>query len=194
MKRVRLLLIIGFLAISIAPLHAQTNSELGWATYFGSLVAGVATDKSGNVYITGGIGIGPGIATVGAYQTFFGGGDDAFLAKFNSKGNLIWATYFGGDSDDYGYNVITDDSGNIYIAGTTFSDTGIATTGAYQVSKTGRQDAFIAKFSPSGSRLWATYYGGNKGITFDDTRVSLAVGDSGNIYLSGSTAAIWLSL
>src|SRR5258707_278073 len=82
------------------------------------------------------------------------------LAKFSSLGNLIWGTYYGGNSDDEGYGVGTDHLGNVYITGQAYSSNAIATAYGYQTSKSGDYDAFLAKFSSPGSLLWATYYGG----------------------------------
>jgi len=193
-------LIMGVLICSIIPgLAQQKNSPLDWATYTEGQVSSVKTDKAGNVYITGYISNGPGMATTGAYQTAYGGGNyDAFLAKFNDKDSLIWATNYGGDSADYGISLALDDSGNIYMAGVTYSDSGIASAGAFQTynSGHGRGNAFIVKFSPSGSRLWGTYYGGNKGINGGsiiagaqsvNSPVPLALDDSGNVYFGSQT-------
>ncbi len=67
---------------------------------------------------------------------------------------LTWATYYGGSGNETGRAVATDASGNVYITGHTTSTSGIATSGAFKTSFAGSADAFIAKFSSSGSRLW----------------------------------------
>ena len=163
------------------------SGALVWATYFGGDGASdpcVATDRAGNVYLSGRTTSTIGIATHGAYQTSYRGGADVFLAKINSSGNLIWATYYGGDKDDYGYNVVTDTSGNIFLSGQTYSTTGIATSGAYQTKGDSVNiKAFLAKFNSSGKLIWGTYYGGNK----EDINFGLAVDISGNASISGYT-------
>ncbi|MBN9482159.1 MAG: SBBP repeat-containing protein [Bacteroidetes bacterium] len=98
---------------------------------------------------------------------------------------LSWATYYG----DIGVEAIRngcvsgDKYGNGYFGGNTGSAANIATTGSYMDTIAGTTDAFLVKFSSSGTRLWATYYGGVDyeyvyGITCDTF---------GNAYLSGYT-------
>jgi len=166
----------------------NSSGNLLWSTYYGGnneKGCNVKTDDSLNVYLTGQTASKIGIATSGASQTSFGGGNfDAFLAKFSSAGIIRWATYYGGDSDDVGKGITLDVSGNIFISGVT-SSTGIATTGAFQTSYGGNGDAFLAKFSNSGKLVWATYYGGSGADEGDGISSDLL----GNIYLSGLTGS-----
>ncbi len=71
-----------------------------WGTYYGGGAADyatdMATDQSGNVYVTGYTASPVGIATSGAHQDTLGGNLDAFLAKLSPDGVLQWATYYGG--------------------------------------------------------------------------------------------------
>jgi len=167
------------------------TGTLIWATYYAGNYAGGYSDKgnsvkvdgSGNVYITGYTRSDKGVATTGAFQTALNGYFDAFLAKFNSAGSLVWATYYGGNGDDFGYCVSTDLSDNIYITGATTTRYGMATSGAYQTSLAGDTDAFIAKFSGSGSLLWATYFGGKNG----DFSNAITIDLSNNVYIAGQT-------
>ena len=96
-----------------------------------------------------------------------------------------WATYYGDSVSDRGKGIAIDSIGNIVITGQTTSTSGIATSGAYQTSLGGTSDAFIVKFNPSGTRQWATYYGGN-GF---DQGWGIAVDGSGNIVITGSAAS-----
>ncbi len=157
-----------------------------WATYYYGQednCSSVATDAAGNVFLAGATGGTFGIATVGGFREYACGGIDAFLVKFNSAGNRLWATYFGGSNIDRCNSVATDKAGNVYIGGYTASDTGIASTGAYQSALSGANDAFIAKFSNAGARLWSTYYGGSN----VDVGFAIAIDTSGNPYLCGGT-------
>ena len=172
------------------------DPTLEWATYFGgnTIVNGyaVAVDAAENVYVSGTTSCTSGIATVGAYQTTFAGGFlcDAFLVKFNSAGQRIWATYYGGDGQENGYSLATDNSGNVYMAGATTSNFGMATTGAFQETFTGASDPFLVKFDSLGSRQWATYYGASYfGSQFYDLQASVATDRSGNVYLAGNTSS-----
>jgi hypothetical protein len=132
----------------------NTNGIRQWATYYGGsgddVGYGITTDVNGNILITGYTGSFNSIATVGAHQTTFGGGRNAFITKFNTNGIRQWATYYGGDE---GNGITTDASGNIIITGQTNSGTSsaITTIGAHQtIHGGGNEDAFIAKFSPTG--------------------------------------------
>jgi len=163
---------------------------LGWATYFGGTGDeygySVATDPSGNVYIAGSATSSSHIASVGAFQTTYGGLGDAFLAKFNSSGLLQWATYFGGSGIDQANGLACDSAGNVYITGFTNSNSGIASSGSYQPNKGSAgtdHDAFLAKFSTSGALLWATYFGGSN----DDEGDAVACDASGNVFITGIT-------
>lgn len=169
-----------------------------WATYFGGVGDdrgwGVDQDSYGNVYL-GGITESNGLATAGAYQTSMSGASDAFFVKFNSSGVRQWSTYYGGPtSQDRIWSLHVDLAQDIYIAGDTKSWSGIATAGSHQSSMGGDDDAFLAKFSSSGSRIWATYYGGAGGeegasITTHNTDVFMTgtyTSSSNNIATAGS--------
>ncbi|MCX6152853.1 MAG: SBBP repeat-containing protein [Candidatus Kapabacteria bacterium] len=96
----------------------------------------------------------------------------------------LWGTYYGGSNDDFGENFTCDASGNVYIAGWTFSSNAISTTGAHQVNYGGSNgDAFLVKFNSSGVMQWGTYYGGSG----YDQGSAVACDASGNVLLVGST-------
>jgi uncharacterized protein YjdB len=169
----------------------NSSGAIQWSTYYGGSgndqCLSVTTDGSGNVYMTGATTSATAIATIGAYQTAYaGGGDDAFLVKFNSSGARQWATYYGGNDSDIGYSIKIDVSGNIYIAGATTSTTGLALTGAFQITYGGgSDDAFLVQFNSSGVPQWATYYGGSS----NDEGTGITTDGSGNVYMTGYTAS-----
>ena len=156
-----------------------------WATYYGG--GGQDTDRStttdniGNVYLSGTTTSVTGIAS-GGHQNAKAGQADAFLIKFNSSGVRQWGTYYGGGSQEIGYQIVSDVSENVYLSGHTESSTGIA-SGGYQNLLGGSYDAFLVKFNNSGIRLWGTYYGG---IGWDFSE-STATDPTGNVYLFGHT-------
>ncbi|MBI2269011.1 MAG: SBBP repeat-containing protein [Bacteroidetes bacterium] len=160
-----------------------------WATYYGGTsqerAYGVQVDPSGNVYLAGYTSSPTGIASAGAFQTVFAGGSDAFLAKFNSAGIRLWATYYGGTGGDAAYNVNTDNAGNVYLTGNTNSASGIA-FGGFQNTLSGGLDAILVKFDSAGNRLWATYYGG----TGFDYGYSVLIDVSFNVYMAGRTTSV----
>ncbi len=161
-----------------------------WATYYGGPDAdygyGVKTDAAGNIYLTGYTESTSGIATPGAHQTVYGGNNDAFLVKFNSNGNRLWATYYGGIFFEQGTNLATDASGNVYMAGYSSSSNDISSAGSHQATYGGGGvDAFIVKFNSSGVRQWGTFYGG----TSEDAAFDIATDAAGNVVVGGYTSS-----
>ncbi|WP_198034392.1 DUF7948 domain-containing protein [Dyadobacter tibetensis] len=98
--------------------------------------------------------------------------------------NLEWATYYGGTNSEIVYGVDSDSEGNMYVTGSTTSTTNIASSGAYDgtfgtPNQANDRDIFIAKFSPTGQRIWGTYYGGadndqGLGVTYHSGKIYLA--------------------
>lgn len=162
-----------------------------WGTFYGGSLTdqpyGLVLDPAGNVIMAGRTTSPDNIATPGSHQLNLGGvlsDPDGFLVKFTADGIRLWGTYYGGLGDDFVWDCATDAVGNIYIVGRTSSDTGIATFGAHQNVRLGTLDAFIAKFSPDGSRLWGTYFGGEQ----NEEAYGCAADPSGNLYCVGYTS------
>jgi len=97
----------------------------------------------------------------------------------------VWGTYYGGTGSEHGYSCAADDNGNVFLAGLTYSTSGIATTGSHQSSFTNYDDAYLVKFNGSGVRQWGTYYSGNLGDAFHDVTIV----DSNNIVAAGPTSS-----
>ncbi|MGB3508964.1 MAG: SBBP repeat-containing protein [Microcoleaceae cyanobacterium] len=94
----------------------------------------------------------------------------------------------GGSNFEDGKAITTDDEGNIYITGSTNSVDFPVTANAVQNSfggsdEFGRGDAFVAKYAPDGSLIYATYLGGSG----EDFGTDIAVDGSGDIYVTGNT-------
>ena len=168
-----------------------------WGTYYGGNYSDVGysvdVDAGGNVYLTGETLSTMNIATTGAHQTIHGNPSsmDMFLVKFNPSGVLQWSTYYGGSGADIGFCVCVDmtvESGDVYVAGWTFSTNNMATPGAHEDSMrlhngNNQGAAFLVKFNPGGLRQWGTYYGSPFGLG-----QSCAVDKFGDVYLAGSWA------
>ncbi len=177
---------------AISAFLAKFNS-LGqrlWGTYYGGGISNLtygrfcSTDHNGNIYLAGITDATNNTATINSHQSNFGGNNDAFLVKFDSTGMRLWATYYGGIGYERGNSCTTDTFGNVYLAGICSSETSISSSGANQtIYGGGNSDAFLVKFSASGQRLWATYYGGIKG----EEGNGCTTDSNGNVYLTGNT-------
>jgi len=163
------------------------NGNLIWSTYYGGpggeMGVFLATDGNNSVYLVGNTNSTTGISS-GGFQNSLSALQDAFLVKFDLNGNRIWATYYGGPSTENAQEIAIDNAGNVYLSGVTQSNSGIA-SGGYQNTYGGVQDAFLVKFNSSGSRMWATYFGGSQ----SDAGNSVFTDNSGNVYLAGNTAS-----
>ena len=91
-----------------------------------------------------------------------GGGDDAFIAGFKSDGSTpVFSTYFGGNNVDSGAGIALDRTGNVYIVGSTFSQT-FPTVNSFQPHYNDNKDAFVAKIDPLKPKIiYSTFLGGS---------------------------------
>ncbi len=101
---------------------------------------------------------------------------------------LIFSTYSGSFSDNWGNTATFDEEGNLYSGGIVFNNGGgfPVTPGAYQVSNRGLWDVGILKYDSAGTQLlYATYLGGN------DTEIphSMIVNSKGELLVYGSTSS-----
>ena len=87
--------------------------------------------------------------------------DDGYVVKLDPRGQLVYATYVGGNSLNCMAGVAVDGDGNVFAAGTTISTDFPVTAGAVQpVAPGGGGDGFLVKLDPSGQLLHSTYFGG----------------------------------
>ena len=164
---------------------SSDGQTLLYSVHFSDCEArGLAVDSAGNAYLTGQAD--PGFAvTSGAFQTNLAGDGDAFIAKLDSAGSLVYSTLVGGTGDDRGLDVSVDASGNAYICGETHSANFPTTSRAFQRAHGGGAfDAFVTKLSPDGTELvYSTYLGALK----DDRGQGIAVDSAGTVYVTGFT-------
>jgi RHS repeat-associated protein len=191
----------GTVGFTVGPYDATRplviDPVLSYSTYLGGsgseTARGVTVDASGNVYVVGATGS-VNFPMVNPVQGSNRGGTDTFVVKLNAAGTaLLYSTYLGGDGDDGASGVAVDATGNVYLAGDTISGNFPTTAGAFQPSFGGNLggrvragDGFVAKLNPAGNSLiYATYLGGS----FNDFANRIAVDDSGNASVTGTTAS-----
>lgn len=146
----------------------DTGGAVLWGKQFGTpnsdYAAGVAGDGSNNAYVVG--------ETDGSLAGSRGN-SDIFLRKYTSSGGISWTKQFGTSNYDNAGDVAVYGS-NVYVVG--------STRGSLAGSK-GSWDAFIRKYSSSGSILWTRQFG----TSTEDLATDVAVDGSGNIYVVGYT-------
>lgn len=128
--------------------------------------SGLTIDDSGNVYFAGqfedSVDFDPGTGT--DWHTS-NGDDDAFLSKFSSIGDFIWARTWGGIGSDAGNQVAWDGDENLYVTGY-FRDTVDFDPGLVDVdnhTSNGGSDVYLSKFDDTGDFMWALTWGGTGG-------------------------------
>ena len=173
----------GFAPDSGTALELTVDPALAWNVFLGgtSYEGGraVAVDAGGNVYVAG-YGNGP----WGEPIRPFVGSENAFVAKFDASGSLLWLTFLGGGvaSGDIGYGIAVDAGGSTYVTGTS-----AGSWGAPINDYAGGGDTFVAKLDTSGALLWNTFLGG----TGNDAGRGIAVDASGNVSVTGRSDSSW---
>jgi len=171
----------GIYAAFVAKL--DKNGVLQWNSFLnGTGVShsyGIAVDSSGNTYVTG-----DSTGTWGEDSPVmaFSGSQDAFVAKLDGSGNLLWYTFLGTGTSE-GYGIAMDPSGNICVTGDSSW-----TWGSPGRAYTGFQDAFVAKLDGSGNLLGNAFLGGTMG---EDYGSGIAVDKNGNVYAAGWSDRTW---
>jgi uncharacterized protein (TIGR03437 family) len=118
----------------------------------------------------------------------------AIPGRLSAQGSyLSYSTYLGGDGEDIVHAIATDSASNVYLAGETTSSNFPVTKGAFQTKRGSAPgtifgfegqylpNAFVAKLSPAGQILWATYLGGS----LADAALGIAVDAKGSPYVLG---------
>jgi hypothetical protein len=161
----------------------DSNGNLTWSTFLGGTGGdpgnGIAVDGSGNAYV-----VGLSDASWGSPIRTYSGGNDAFVAKLDTDGNLLWNTFLGGSSPDEGYAVAADGS-SVYVTGDSY-----ASWGSPIRPFSGSQDAFAAKLDSDGNLIWNTFLGSSD---YDDG-YAVATDGQGGVYVVGQSYATWGTL
>lgn len=186
----------------VALAKFDKNHNLLWSTFLGGTgyerAYAVELGPNDSVYICGRAG--PSFPTTpGVVQPTFAGDNrpngpygqqDGLVAKFTSSGQLLWATYLGGDSREFIRDCDVDASGNVYVAlteieGTPGSMSHLITPNTYGTTRPPKSNGLILKLSADGKTvIWGTYFGGSN---TDMKRPSIRVDAQGYVIVSSST-------
>jgi hypothetical protein len=163
----------------------RIDPEVVWASYFGEhledLSLDVKRDGMGHLIMAG--------YTFNVVDFIPGGVynsttplSNAFLAKFNSDGVLLWSAWYGNSRGSCRFNTLTTDAqGNINAAG--FSNALQNAINGHQTIPGGKMDGFILKTNPQGIIQWSSFYGGSG----DDVIEGITLDNEANIVCTGYT-------
>jgi hypothetical protein len=145
-----------------------------WGDGFGDVSAqtgnAMAIAPNGDVVITGDF---AGSLNLGGDALQSQGLRDIFLARTDLGGGRMWSVSFGGLSNDSGYDVQVDSSGNVILTGR-FS--GEVDFGGGALASAGSEDGFLAKFDGAGQHVWSK--------RFDGKGLAAALDATGSVYVS----------
>jgi uncharacterized delta-60 repeat protein len=157
------------------------NGSLAWNTFLGGNGNdsgwGMTVDSSGNVYVSGESGDAWGLP-IRPYAA----NDDAFVAKIDPNGTLVWHTFLGGADSDYAFGIAMDASGFLYVAGQSYGSWG-SPIRAYEAL----DDAYVAKLANDGTLIWNTFLGGSG----SECGFAIAMDPRGFIYVAGDSDSTW---
>lgn len=151
-----------------------------WHTFLGGTgdeaFTGVAAAPDGGVYV-----IGNAAAEWGQpLRGYAGGSGDAFVARLDASGSLVWHTFLGGGGYDWGETLMVASGGELYVAGHSFDTWG---TPIRRHQPKSLEDQFLARLEPDGTLTWNTFLGGDG----QDYANALADGGADGVYLAGRT-------
>ena len=151
---------------------AKTQTNLIWGKQLGTdkseYVMNHVVDSSGNIYICG--------KTTGNLEGTNKGQNDLFITKIDPRGKTIWTRQLGSKGDEDEQWSAIDNSGCVYITG--------STTGDLAGTNFGKEDIFIVKYNPDGKLLWNRQFGTDS----TDIGKGIYVDNKGYIWVTGTTA------
>ncbi|HVW99644.1 MAG TPA: PKD domain-containing protein [Candidatus Babeliaceae bacterium] len=187
-----------------------SNGQRNWATYYGDGIFALSCDMSGDLYVAGYTQIpnnyppfSNAFATPYSYQDTLiidtanmqtAQWHNAFIGQFDSIGNRLWGTYFGGGSDPGEANIGLDNDyfGNLYLTGTIGSPFGTATPGSYQdtlgvmdtagLGLGSATNCFLVRFTPVDVAISPTLVApANDTVCINDATITVTLQNKGHL-------------
>lgn len=157
----------------------STSGDEIWARTFGGpgmeAISGFDLTSDDQIMASGGF---TQTLDMGAGAMVSSGNSDVFVSKLTNTGNIVWSLRAGGSLNDQANTLTLDSEENILISGF-FNDT--ADFSPYEITSSGYEDLFLAKYNSFGEALWVKDYGNG----FDEAGLSLETDSENNIYLTG---------
>jgi len=143
-----------------------------WVRQFGSndedTATSITVSTAGDIFVGG--------FTEGGVSGPIAGGEDAFVARYDRKGNRRWIRQFGTAADDRVTSLATGWSGDLYVGGWT--------DGTLEGTSAGGRDAFLARYDARGKQRWFDQFG----TTGNDAANAVAISTNRMLYVAGSTS------
>jgi len=163
------------------------GNQLVYSTYLGGGSADrgfrIAVDSSGAAYVVGDT-FSTDFPVRAAIQQTVGGSADAFIAKLNANGGIVYSTWLGGSEIDGGTAISVDATGAAYVTGFTESGNFPVSAAFQRDFGGGGLDAFVTKFTSNGSALEYSTYLGGRGA---DSGFGIVTGSQDRAYVMGLT-------
>jgi hypothetical protein len=176
-------------------LKLDSSGVYQWHTFYGgstnnSTATSIALDSGGNAHVAGycsgtwfgSLGEGP----VRSYIN--GGGYDICILKLTSAGDYVWHTFYGSTMTDVANDIATDSNSNVYVTGYGLGEwTGMPAITPINAFNGVNYDMFVLKLNSSGAYQWHTFHGSSN----NDYGNAIAVDNSSNVYVTGSSVSSW---
>jgi len=150
--------------------YDQFGSRI-WIRQFGSTegdhAEALIPDGEGGVFVAG--------STAWLFGDTFFGDIDAWIARFDGDGEMLWVRQFGTELDERVYGLALDESGHVFVGGHTEGD--LAGTNA------GELDVFLARYDGTGNQIWIRQFGSSD----VDQTAALSTDGTGGVFMAGET-------
>jgi hypothetical protein len=177
-------------AEDIALLKYSSAGGFLWSKRVGGagddLAMSLAVDKTTGEFVVSGHFTGS--ANFGGGNLASAGGNDAFVARFNSSGTHTWSRRWGGSSDDRSFGVAVDRLGNVAVTGMFTNSVDFGGGPISNVGGVGSSDIFLVKLSPAGVHMWSKGFGSS--LVANQFGYAVAFDSSDNVLLTGSIVAL----
>jgi hypothetical protein len=188
-------LLVSWVAVS-QPGSSVVEPLVLWNTYLGGPgefdeIQAIQQNAEGDIFVVGTVGAAPASPSPNSPNRFgaLGGDSDVLIARFHADGGLVWYTRLGGTDVDLGEGLVLGDQGELYVTGTTQSqsiqwtlpDGGPGNSTAFSLSSA---DGFVARLDSSGTQLdWLFRIGGAD----RDMVHTMIPGPDGHLFIGGMT-------
>jgi Putative metal-binding motif len=183
----------GYIDVFLAKYNVSNGNPV-WANVAGGTSEdwgnAIAADHNGNVAITGTYRY---TSTFDTKSVTSNGGVDAFLANYDSSGNIRWVRGYGGSSTstsypDIGKDIDFTNDGAVLTCGSYFSSMTFGSCTSNQKTLSGNStnaNVYLLKFSPEGGFLWGTEGGGSG----DESAYVVKSNENGDAFITGFSSS-----